>query len=83
MNELEVSVKWRRVSKRFSLSFAILWNIFLAFIMLMIFSSGSLGMLIFTIPFWIAGGYMLLTLLAQLFNTSYISVNKNYIELEH
>ena len=83
MNELEISVKWRRVAKRFSLSFGIMWNIFLAFFMMAIWGGVGFAMILFMIPFFLAGGFLVLNMLGTLFNTSYISVNKKYLEISH
>lgn len=86
MNELEIMVKWRQSSKKFTLFFALFWNAIVFFVtMAMIVGGGlsSLGPLLFMSLFAFAGVYMLYASIGYLVNTTFITVDEKRLSIDH
>jgi len=83
MNELEIMIKWRKSANRFTFFFAIFWNIFISFFILIGVGTGSFGMLLFMIPFVLAGAYLLYASVGYLVNNTFITVDDKRISIEH
>jgi len=83
MSELEIMVKWRQSSKTFTLLFALFWNAFIGFMMVLFVGLGEFAPLVFLIPFILAGIYLLYSSIGYLVNTTYITVDDKRLSLEH
>jgi len=83
MNELEIMIKWRKSANRFTFFFALLWNVFISFFVLIAAGSGQMGILLFTIPFILGGVYLLYSSVGYLVNNTFITVDDKRISIEH
>lgn len=84
---LEIMINWRRSGKYFTFFFGIMWNAFLLSFVVMAFAGGvgSAGffLVIFLLPFIGVGAYLLYSGLAQIINTTFVTVNNRYVSIEH
>lgn len=83
MNELEIMIKWSKSAKTFMLSFALFWNTFVAIAVTVLILSGTYSILLFFIPFILAGAYMIYASIGYLVNTSFITVDEKRISVSH
>lgn len=82
-SELEIMIDWRKNAKTFTFFFAIFWNVFVSVFALIFAIAGAPLVLLFLIPFFLAGGYMLYSSLGYLVNTTYVTVNDHRLSIEH
>ncbi len=83
MNELEIMIQWRKSAKNFTLSFALFWNTFVGLAITALLLSGEFAILLFFIPFILAGVYLLYASIGHLVNTSFITVDDKRLSVEH
>lgn len=83
MNELEIMIQWRKSAKSFTLSFALFWNTFVGLAITALIMSGEFSILLFFIPFILAGVYLLYASIGHLVNTSFITVDDKRLSVEH
>lgn len=83
MDELEIMVKWRQSSKKFTMFFALFWNAFIAFVSAIVVLSGELFPILFMIPFILVGIYLMYASIGYLVNTTFITVDENRLSLDH
>ncbi|MEM7102663.1 MAG: hypothetical protein AAF502_05960 [Bacteroidota bacterium] len=82
-SQLEVSVDWRKAGKHWVFWFSFIWNAIMAFILLVTVGTGSGFVMLFLIPFFLAGMYMLYSSIGFLINKTYINVTGEKISVEH
>ena len=83
MHELEVSIKWREKANYFTPLFALFWNMFLLFMVPIMFMTGEIMAILFMIPFILAGVWLIYSSVSYLVNTTYILVDEEQISIEH
>ena len=83
MSELEIMVKWRASASYFTFFFALFWNAFIAIVGVIAIVSGGLIPMLFMIPFFLVGVYLIYSSIGYLVNTTYITVNENRLSIEH
>ena len=82
-SQLEVTVKWRTAGKHWIFWFSFFWNAFVAIMFLGVLAAGAGFILLFLIPFVLAGMYMTYASVGFLFNRTYINVTGEKISVEH
>lgn len=82
-SELEIKMDWRHTASKFMMFFTLVWNGILFPMALVIILSGELSMLLFMSIHLAVGLGFLYWSLAALFNTTYITVDSNYINIQH
>ncbi|MFK7806696.1 MAG: hypothetical protein AB8F74_02745 [Saprospiraceae bacterium] len=90
IDELEIMVKWRESSKKFTLLFAMMWNgLTLPMTVALMLGAGNgsggegFGAVLFMMVFNLVGIYMLYASVGYLVNTTYITVDENRISIDH
>jgi len=83
VNELEIMVRWRKSSKNFLIFFCLFWNSIVAVVTLAFAFSGSLFSFLILTPFWLVGILLIYQSIGYLLNTTYITVDRNRIAIEH
>lgn len=84
--EMEIKIDWNEVTSSFSIWFGIYWNLFLLFVTYLLVTGDSdvkLFFALFLIPFYLVGIKFIYRILVYLYNTTFITVNKEMINVEH
>ncbi|MGK0391094.1 MAG: hypothetical protein ACI94Y_003855 [Maribacter sp.] len=82
-SELEIKIDWRHTASKFLMFFTLVWNGILFPMALVIIISGETEVLLFMSIHLAIGLGFLYWSLAALFNTSYITVDSHYINIQH
>ncbi len=82
-SELEIMINWRKNANTFTIFFAIFWNVFITIFGAIFTLAGEPLIILFLIPFFLAGGYMLYRSLGYMLNTTYVTVNDHRLSIEH
>ncbi len=80
---LELDINWRKEGKPFLLFFAIFWIVFVGVFTLAMVGVGEWIPLLFMIPFWGAGAYLLYASIGHMVNTTNIFVDEKILAIEH
>ncbi|MEL6863104.1 MAG: hypothetical protein AAFP19_01740 [Bacteroidota bacterium] len=83
MDELEIMINWRKTRSSFLPFFAVLWVGFVFIFTLIVLFAGQVIAILFMVPFWIAGLYLIYASLGYLFNTTYILVDEYQLSVLH
>ena len=82
-SELEIKINWRHTASKFLMLFTLIWNGILFPMALIIIISEEMAMLLFMSIHIAVGVGLLYWSLAALFNTTYITVDSYYINIQH